>query len=231
VIRPDRRVPLSSGYASQPFWWDGVAFPEGSPDRPPQSADIVVVGAGYTGLATAFEAAGEGLSVVVLDRDDPARGASSLSGGMVLPGLKHDLTTILAMGNGQALWDETVTALEGLATLVDEHHVNCDWRRSGHIELAHHPHAARRFEVVARSFEAIGEVSRFLPQDEPGAKIRSDRFCRALVVDRSALIHPVKWAAALQTMAMASGASVIGRCAVRRVELVVGGYRVDTDRG
>ncbi len=146
VIGLDRAVPLSPGYASQPYWWDGVDFPDESPDPPPAEADIVVVGAGYTGLATAFEAARRGRAVVVFDRDDAVRGASSRSGGMVLPGLKHDLTAILAMENGRALWDETVTALEGLARLIDEHQVECDWMRTGHVELAHHPprHAVSR---------------------------------------------------------------------------------------
>ena len=150
-----------------------------SPDPPPGEADIVVVGAGYTGLATAFEAARRGRAVVVFDRDDAVRGASSRSGGMVLPGLKHDLTAILAMENGRALWDETVTALEGLARLIDEHQVECDWMRTGHVELAHHPWAARRFEEVARSFRSIGEDARFLKEDELGVEIGSDRFCGA----------------------------------------------------
>jgi glycine/D-amino acid oxidase-like deaminating enzyme len=231
VIGLDRAVPLSPGYASQPYWWDGVDFPDGSPDPPPVEADIVVVGAGYTGLATAFEAARRGRAVVVFDRDDAVRGASSRSGGMVLPGLKHDLTATLAMENGRALWDETVTALEGLARLIDEHQVECDWMRTGHVEFAHHPRAARRFEEVARSFRSIGEDARFLKEDELGAEIGSDRFCGALVVERSASIHPAKWAAALQSMAMAAGASVIGRCAVHRVEVTAGGYSLDTARG
>lgn len=87
-------APLAPGYASEPFWWDGVDFPATVTDRPPSDADIVVVGAGYTGLAVAYEAARRGRAVVVFDRDDPARGASSRNGGMVLPGLKLSLIHI-----------------------------------------------------------------------------------------------------------------------------------------
>ncbi|HXZ82439.1 MAG TPA: FAD-dependent oxidoreductase [Acidimicrobiales bacterium] len=225
------RVPRSADYASLPYWWEGVDFPPGSSARPPAETDIVVVGAGYTGLATAFEAARGGHAVAVVDRDDPARGASSRNGGMVLPGLKHDLAAILAMGKGRALWDETVTAVESLAALVTEHRIECDWQRSGHVELAHHPRAARHFEKVAGAFGAIGESARFLDRDELRAEIGSDRFFGALVVERSASLHPAKWAAALQSLATAAGALVIGRCAVRNIEKTRVGFRVDTERG
>jgi glycine/D-amino acid oxidase-like deaminating enzyme len=224
-------APLAPGYASEPFWWDGVEFPTTTTDRPPGDAEIVVVGAGYTGLAVAYEAARRGRDVVVLDRDDPARGASSRNGGMVLPGLKSDLATTLAAENGRALWEETVAALEGLGELIDEHGIDCNWTRSGHVELAHHPRAARRFAVVARSFTSVGEDARFLEKDELPAEIGSDRFCGALVVERSASIHPGKWAAALLSLAMSAGACVIGHCGVRHVERAAAGFRVDTERG
>jgi len=230
-MRPDRSAPLTAGYVSEPYWWDGVEFPAASSERPPAETDIVVIGAGYTGLAAAFEAARAGRAVVVVDRDDPIRGASSRSGGMVLPGLKFDLTTTLAMANGRALWDETVRAVEDLAALVVEYRVECDWRRSGHVELAHHPRAARHFESVARSFLSIGEDARYLGIEELGAEVGSGRFHGGLVVERSAALHPAKWAVALQSMAMAAGASVIGRCGARRVTADSGGYRVDTARG
>ena len=230
-MRPERSAPLTAGYVSEPYWWDGVEFPAASAERPPAEADIVVVGAGYTGLAVAFEAARAGRAVVVVDRDDPVRGASSRSGGMVLPGLKFDLTTTLAMANGRALWDETVRAVEDLAALVAEQHVECDWRRSGHAELAHHPRAARHFESVARSFRSIGEDARYLGREELATEVGSARFHGGLVVGRSAALHPAKWAAALQSMATAAGASVIGRCGARRVTGEPGGYRVDTARG
>jgi len=186
MMGPGRSAPLTAGYASEPYWWDGVEFPDTAPDRPPTEADIVVVGAGYTGLAVAAEAAGLGRSVVVIDRDDPVRGASSRSGGMVLPGLKHDLATTLAMENGRALWDGTVAAVEDLAALIKQHHVECDWRRSGHVELVHHPRMARRYQEVARSFESIGEGARFLGRDELGAEVTGGadhgRFHRMMIL-------------------------------------------------
>src|SRR3954462_6643404 len=47
--------------------------------------DVVVVGAGVIGLASAWRAAQRGLSVLVLERDEPGAGASGVAAGMLAP--------------------------------------------------------------------------------------------------------------------------------------------------
>ncbi len=49
------------------------------------SYDAVIVGAGITGLSIGFRAAQMGLEVLVLERDDPADGASAVAAGMLAP--------------------------------------------------------------------------------------------------------------------------------------------------
>ena len=48
-------------------------------------AEVVVVGAGLIGLGIAYELAKRGVSVTVLDRDEPARAASWAGAGMLAP--------------------------------------------------------------------------------------------------------------------------------------------------
>jgi len=73
-----------------------VPLPDPQGERPAPTVDIAVVGGGYTGLAAALELARRGRAVAVLDSGGIARGASSRNGGMVHPGVKHDLATLLA---------------------------------------------------------------------------------------------------------------------------------------
>jgi len=53
--------------------------------RLPEAADLVVVGAGIIGLSAAWEAMSRGWSVLVIDRDEPGGGASSVAAGMLAP--------------------------------------------------------------------------------------------------------------------------------------------------
>ncbi len=73
-------------------------------DRPPRTADVVVVGAGVVGAACAASFAAAGLSVCVIDRAGPAAGSSSSGEGNLLvsdklPGPELDLAL-----HSLALW-------------------------------------------------------------------------------------------------------------------------------
>jgi glycine oxidase len=52
--------------------------------------DALVIGAGLVGLASAWRAAQRGLSVLVIDREGPAAGASSAAAGMLAPVTEAD---------------------------------------------------------------------------------------------------------------------------------------------
>ena len=57
----------------------------GRTERVPDQADVVVVGAGYAGLAAATALAVAGREVVVLEAGDLGTGAHARNGGMVIP--------------------------------------------------------------------------------------------------------------------------------------------------
>ncbi len=59
-------------------------------------ADVVIVGAGYTGLAAARQLARAGASVVVDRAEQVGWGASSRNGGQVLTGMKVEAATLVA---------------------------------------------------------------------------------------------------------------------------------------
>src|SRR5436190_23984735 len=69
------------------FWWRslGGAPPPRDPLRGPAQADVTIVGAGYTGLWTAYylKRAQPGLRVVALERERAGFGASGRNGGWV----------------------------------------------------------------------------------------------------------------------------------------------------
>ena len=75
-----------------PSLWAATAPPARitPPLRESGKYDVVIVGAGYTGLSTALHLAERGVSVCVLEAREPGWGASGRNGGQVNPTLKHD---------------------------------------------------------------------------------------------------------------------------------------------
>ncbi len=204
------RAPLSPSYASTPYWWEDAprrAGPDGAGTLP-GSADVVVVGAGYTGLSAALELAGRGRHVVVLDRHRPGFGASGRNGGMVHPSVRHHMADELATPGGRARWEESVAAFEALAALAARMPVDCAWRRTGHVELAGHGRHRRLLESNVRALESLGEPARLVDGDELAAEVGSSRFDAGLVLERSGAVNPAALARGLEAMASAAGAQV-----------------------
>lgn len=59
--------------------------------------DVAIIGAGYTGLSTALHLAERGVSVCVLEANEPGWGASGRNGGQVNPTLKYDPEQLVQM--------------------------------------------------------------------------------------------------------------------------------------
>ena len=70
----------------QNFWLTTRVMPPRTPSPSPESVDVAVMGAGFTGLSAARTLAKGGATVAVLEAESTGWGASSRNGGMVLSG-------------------------------------------------------------------------------------------------------------------------------------------------
>ncbi|HKV17595.1 MAG TPA: FAD-dependent oxidoreductase, partial [Mycobacterium sp.] len=108
------------------------------------SADLLVVGAGYTGLWTALHAAqrNPGQRVVLVDAHRIGWAASGRNGGFVDASLTHGLA------NGNARWPSEIDTLEamgienldGMQTDIETLGLDCEWQRTGMLSVATEPH-------------------------------------------------------------------------------------------
>jgi glycine/D-amino acid oxidase-like deaminating enzyme len=224
-------APLAADYAPTPYWWDDVAARDPQIAHPPARADVVVVGGGLTGLAAALELARSGCGVVVLERHVVGRGASGRNGGMAHPGAKHDLATLLSVPGGRAMWQDSVAAFEGLETLIADLGVDCDWHRSGHVELACHRRSASHLRAVAAAHDSIGERVEYLGPGDLRGEVGSSSFRGGMVVHRSAAVHPARLTAGLAAAAEAAGAATFDGTEALGIERAAGGHVVRTTRG
>jgi len=117
--------PSGPSTGTRPLWWDtatagGAAPPSGSgsPDDLPHAVDVAVVGAGYTGLWTAYylARADPGLDVLVVEEEHVGFGASGRNGGWV-SALWPVSADTLARRHGRAA---ALAQLSALRDTVDE---------------------------------------------------------------------------------------------------------------
>jgi glycine oxidase len=115
-------------------------------------ADVVVVGGGVIGLATAWVLADEGRQVVLLDRGEPGRAASWAGAGILAPGAKRMPAEPMAALRSLSArvypeWAERLKAETGLDT---------GYRRCGGLEIAWDEAGARALEAKAQLWEQEG---------------------------------------------------------------------------
>ncbi|NBR39999.1 MAG: FAD-dependent oxidoreductase, partial [Alphaproteobacteria bacterium] len=93
------------------YWWE-EAPPRPAPEQPWQkNAEIVVIGAGFAGLAAALVLARAKKDVVVIEKGLIGEGASTRNGGITSGNIRHsfsDLTRRFGEERAQAFEDEAV---------------------------------------------------------------------------------------------------------------------------
>lgn len=102
-----------------------------------QQADICIVGAGFTGIATALTLAERGYSVAVVEANRVSWGASGRNGGQLINGISGLSKVQKHHGDGVAdmLWDLRWRGNEIVVDRVKKYGIDCDLKR-GFVETA-----------------------------------------------------------------------------------------------
>ena len=230
--RRKTRVSLAPDYSPTALWSDDLAYPAGSPAPLPESVDVLVVGAGYTGLTAARETALAGRSTLVLDAGPIGGGCSSRNGGQIAFSLKPELGALgrrLGSATATRLYREGFEAIAELKALAATPGIDCDWRDVGCFYGAH---TAREFERLKRAVDtqpAGFEVPiRIVPLAALASETGSRLYKGGFVYPEDAALHPLRLLAAIYERAAKAGAVVRGGCEVRALEREGGGFLVHT---
>ncbi len=236
VSKPAISMPM----LEQNFWLTTAEMPQGvSPFPLPESIDLAVIGAGFTGLSAARTLAKRGATVAVLEAETIGWGASSRNGGMVLTGLKLGVNQLISKYGRERtrrMYAASLASIDCVEQLVREENIDCDFARCGHLEVAckqkHFDGYARQAEVIAREFNhQLRIVSRAKLPKEIGSSI----YFGGLVDEVSAGLNPARYVAGLARAATKAGAAIFEGTRVEKIEREsrpgAEGWRVTTSSG
>ena len=190
----------ASPYRSLSYWHDTV--PDPLEPRPPLPADLEVdvsiVGAGYTGLWTAYylAAADPHLRVAVLEREIAGFGASGRNGGWcsaLFPTSPDRLARMAGREAAIALLRAMQATVDEVGRVVAVEGIDCHWSKGGTVMLARSPLQLRRAEeqvVQARSFGLGEEDLRLLGAGEARSALAASDVVGGTFTPHCAAIHP-----------------------------------------
>ncbi|HEY5263808.1 MAG TPA: FAD-dependent oxidoreductase, partial [Steroidobacteraceae bacterium] len=221
--------------SNTPLWMENAAMPAPAPsDCPlPAQVDVLVIGAGYTGLSAARETAAAGRSTLVLDAGAVGTGCSSRNGGQVAYSIKPSFEALKArLGKDRAfrICREGLDAVAYLRSLAQQ--IDCDWRAQGCFFGAH---TARHFARMARDAEnqpaGLEQKISVVSQSEQSSEISSDFYHGGTVYHDDASVDPTRLLLALLRRAVDGGATVVDHCQVITIRKSADGFEVLTLRG
>ena len=228
MSRPDGPAPS--------FWLDDAEAAVARPVDVPDHADVVVVGAGFTGLWTALELTDRepGMQVVVLEAATVGHGASGRNGGFVEPSLTHGIA------NGLAHFPDEYEELHrlgaqnhaGLVAFVREHDIDCHLEQTGTIGVATEPWHLEGLAEEAELHERFGERTELLDADAVRAEVDSPTYLGGLhVPDGAAIVDPGRLVHGLARVARERGVQIAEHRPVTAMTRAGAGVRLDTPAG
>ncbi len=173
------------------------------------TADVCIVGAGYTGLSAALHLAKAGLKVIVLEAHRAGWGASGRNGGQVGTGQRREqgeLQQMLGGDHARQLWD----IAEESKALVRELAGNECELQNGVIYADHKARLVSHSEAYARllqrdyGYNAI----RFVDREEIRSLVGSDGYFGGTMDDGAFHLHPLKYVLKLASKAEKAGAII-----------------------
>jgi glycine/D-amino acid oxidase-like deaminating enzyme len=217
-MRPDPAPSLADA-ERRPLWLDRPTPPLRPPLEGDAEADLLVVGAGLTGLWTALLAAESDprATVVLAEGEAIAHGATGRNGGFLSASLTHGL------GNGLARFPDEIERLEELARenyaaierFVGTSGANVGWEPTGVLNVATRAHEVDGLRELADELRRFGWDALFLPHDAVQAEVASPTYLAGVWErDGNALVDPARLAWALAARAEELGVRIHERTPV-----------------
>ncbi len=210
------------------FWWRSLGGPpplrpslEGSLD-----VDVAIVGAGYTGLWTAYylKRAQPSLNVAILEAQSCGYGASGRNGGWVTASFTGPPRAYARGGRPVAAYTALTRAMhetvDEVARVLAEQRIDADFVKGGHLAVA--LDGAQEEHLRAHVYEqralGFGEADiRVLSAGELSERLRIGGAQMATFSPHAARVHPAKLAAGLAAAVERLGVTIYERTPVREI--------------
>ncbi len=183
------------------------------------TADVCIIGGGYTGLSTAIHLRQRGYSVVLLEANKVGWGASGRNGGHASTGQRVDqevLEKLVGLDHAKALWQMGLEAVDTVCSLIRDHAIECDLKQ-GNLHVAakakETPGLRAEVEHLARVYGY--DKVRYIDRPELG-EMTSAQGIHGGVLDNGARhLHPLNYALGLARAAAGLGAALYEGSRVR----------------
>jgi glycine/D-amino acid oxidase-like deaminating enzyme len=198
------------------------------------AADVVVIGAGFTGLSSALHLREAGVDVAVVEAAEPGWGASGRNNGQVIPTLSRPDPDDIVARHGAA--GERFVALlrdsaSALFDIARRYQIAAEQEQAGWIQPVHSPGRIRIAERRVRQWSKRGAPVELLSRDQARQMLGSDAWFGGFWNRSGGHINPLALSRGLARVVLEQGARIYARSVATGFERHNGRWLVKTPSG
>jgi len=175
------------------------------------SADVVIVGGGYTGLSAALHLAEAGVDVRLLEAAEIGFGGAGRNVGLINAGMwvmPDDFPKELGPVFGEKLLDLLGNGPYLVRELIEKHDIACELEKNGTLHCAVGPDGIKELEERARQWQKRGAPVTLLDRAETERRIGTRAYAGSLLDMRAGTLQPLAYARGLAHAAARAGAKL-----------------------
>ncbi|MGH6707707.1 MAG: NAD(P)/FAD-dependent oxidoreductase [Bradyrhizobium sp.] len=219
-----------------PSLW-AAATPPG-PDLPEligtEQADVIVIGAGFTGLSTALHLREAGVDVAIVEAAEPGWGASGRNNGQVIPTLSRPDPEDIIAKHG-AVGERFVGMLRDSASTLFEvarrYNIEAEQEQAGWVQPVHSPGRIKIAERRVNQWSKFGAPVELLSREQARDMTGSDAWYGGFWNKTGGHVNPLALARGLAHVVVGLGARLYARSPAVSFERRNDKWVVKTERG
>jgi len=199
-----------------------------------QTADVVVIGAGFTGLSTALHLREAGVDVAIVEAMEPGWGASGRNNGQVIPTLSRPDPDDIVARHGAAgerfvaLLRDSASKLFDVARRYD---IAAEQEQTGWVQPVHSPGRIKIAERRVRQWSKYGAPVELLSREQASDMLGSDAWFGGFWNKSGGHINPLALSRGLSRVVLQKGGRIFARSPATGFERRNGRWVVKTEKG
>tara|TARA_B100000674_G_scaffold55245_1_gene38385 strand:- start:636 stop:1925 length:1290 start_codon:yes stop_codon:yes gene_type:complete len=220
---------------NEPYWWS-----DAKPDFIDQvewssNADVLIVGAGYTGLSAALTLLDSGLKVIIIDKEIAGFGASSRNGGITSGKIKPSIRELkgkFGLDLSKQIVEEGNLARKDLYDFIKKEKIDCDLKINGmFVGATSKKGLENQKKETDFNFRSIGIENKIIEKKDVPDFIESNKYVGGIFDKRIGSIHPAKLVKSMIHLVQKKGGLIFDKTTFKKSERNGKKFYIWTNKG